>query len=309
MPRRFCAICGKILDDNDPHFGMCLNCYLKEHPLFELVDKISFKVCLDCGSYTRKEEWIKPIKNQIFSIIEEAIYRFLLKSYLKENNIDFFLLPNESSFIYSSKDLLISCDLTIHGTLKNDIKIKHQQTIKINLNYELCKNCSNLRGGTYFLSIMQLRVKDKTQFDLIKKILDGTNELVEKIFEKDSKQYIVKIEDQKNGVDLYLSTNELMNYIISFLRTNYHFILKRSKKLVGRDTQKGRGIYRLKTLIKFLPIKKKDIVSIENNNYIVENITRNKIVLRNKKNTKLIKDYSYFFNNKNYFLKKNLEDV
>jgi len=38
MPNRFCAICGINLGKEDPHFGMCLECYLKEHPLFELPD-------------------------------------------------------------------------------------------------------------------------------------------------------------------------------------------------------------------------------------------------------------------------------
>ena len=59
MVNRFCAICGKNLDENAPHFGMCLNCYLKEHPLFELPNRFSFKTCIDCGSYSIKEEWIK----------------------------------------------------------------------------------------------------------------------------------------------------------------------------------------------------------------------------------------------------------
>ena len=121
---------------------------------------------------------------------------------------------------------------------------------------------------------------------------------MEKLNEKDRKQYISKIEDQKFGVDLYLSTNELMNYIIKFLKSNYHFILKRSKKLVGRDSQKGRNLYRLKSLIKFLPINKNDIILIDNQKYIVESLSKNKVVLRNEQGTKLIKEYPYFFSNK-----------
>ncbi|MFX0105013.1 MAG: NMD3-related protein, partial [Candidatus Hodarchaeota archaeon] len=167
----------------------------------------------------------------------------------------------------------------------------------------LCKNCTNLRGGTYFLSIIHLRVKNERQFDLIKQVLEEINEYVEGIFEKDHRQYISKVEDQRYGVDLYLSTNELMNYLIKFLKTNYSFLLKRTKKLVGRDSQRGRNLYRLKTLIKFLPIKNSDIISIENQNYIVENITKNKVILRSENNTKLIKDYSFFFNEK--IIKKN----
>ena len=298
MPNRFCAICGKILVENDPHFGMCLECYLKEHPLFELPKQFSLNICVDCGSYSKKDVWVEPLENELFSIIEQAIQKMLLKPFLKRNIIDFSISFNEESFVFSSKDLLISLEVAIQGILKENSNIRYQQIINLNLNHILCKNCTNLRGGTYFLSIIQLRVKDKKQFELIKQVLEEINEYVESIFEKDHRQYISKVEDQKSGVDLYLSTNELMNYLIKFLKTNYYFLLKRSKKLVGRDSQKGRNLYRLKTLIKFLPIKNNDIISIENQNYIVENITKNKVILRSENNTKLIKDYSFFFNEK-----------
>jgi len=303
MPNRFCAICGINLGKEDPHFGMCLECYLKEHPLFELPDHFSLNVCLDCGSYSKKDVWIEPTENKLFTIIEQALQRFLLKTFLKRNNIDFTFSLNEESFMYSSKDLVTSLEVLIKGILKKDYNIKHEQTIKLNLNHELCKNCSNLRGGTYFLSILQLRVKDEEQFDLIKQVLNEVNEFVERTFEKDHKQYISNLEDQKYGVDLYLSTNELMNYLIKFLKAKYNFLLKRSKKLVGRDSQRGKNLYRFKALIKFLPVNNGDIITIEDQNFSVENITKNKVVLRSDNNTKLIKGYSYFFNEK--IIKKN----
>ena len=298
MPRRFCAICGKDIDKTAPHFGMCLECYAKEHPLFELPERFSIQICIDCGSFNLKEEWIKPKENELFSIVEESIRKFLLKNYLKEDKINFFIFFDENSFVYSSKDLLISMNLVIEGILKVNKAIKHQQSIKINITYELCKNCTNIRGGMYFLSIIQLRVKDESYFALIKDVLDSIHNYVENLFEKDARHYITKLEDQKYGVDLYLSTNELMNYIVKLLNANYRFIIKRSKKLVGRDSQKGRNLYRLKTLIKFLPVNKNDKIFIEDREYYIENISKTKVIMRNNEGAKLIKDYSYFFNDK-----------
>ena len=89
MPNRFCAICGKTLEEHDPHFGMCLECYLKEHPLFELPNSLSLNICLDCGSFSKKDEWVAPLKNDFFSTIEQAIQRFLLKSLIKRDSIEF----------------------------------------------------------------------------------------------------------------------------------------------------------------------------------------------------------------------------
>ncbi|MFW9972092.1 MAG: NMD3-related protein [Candidatus Odinarchaeota archaeon] len=298
MPNRFCAVCGKSIGKNDPHYGMCLQCYLKENPLFELPAKYSLNICIDCGSFAKKDLWIEPETNEIFSTIEQALQKDILQAYQKKNNIDFSISFDEDTFLFSSKDLLTSLEVSIHGISTKDVKLEHTQIIKVNLNYTLCKNCTNLRGGTYFLSIIQLRVKDENQFELIKNTLDEINEFVETLFEKDHRQYISKMVNQKYGVDLYLSTNELLNYLLSFLKSKYYFLLKRSKKLVGRDIQRGKNIYRLKALIKFLPVSVNDTFSIEDQNFRVENITKNKVIIRDKNNTKLMKDYSYFFNDK-----------
>ena len=298
MPNRFCAICGKNISETDPHYGMCLRCYLRENPLFELPDKFALNICIDCGSFSKKDMWVKPEINEIFSIIEQALQRHVLKTLLKKQNIEFSFSYNEESYIFSSKDLLVSLEVSIHGFLMKDSNIRHTQTIKVNINYMLCKNCTNLRGGTYYLSIIQLRVKDEEYFNLIEIILGEINEYVENLFKNDPKQYISKIEDQKYGVDLYLSTNELMNHLIKFLRSKYHFLLKRSKKLVGRDNQRGKNLYRFKSLIKFLPVSINDMLLIEDQNFRVESIMKNKVIIRNENNTKFIKDYSYFFNEK-----------
>ena len=205
--------------------------------------------------------------------------------------------------MYSSKDLLKSVEVLISGTLRGNSNVKHQIVVQLILNHSLCRNCTNIRGGTYFISILQLRVKDENQYEIIPKILEEIYNFSENLFKKDQRQYITKIEDQKYGVDLYLSTNEIMNHIIKFLRSHYHFLLKRTKKLVGRDNQRGKNLYRLKASVKFLPVALNDRLLINDEDYFVESITKSKIILRSKTNTKLIKDYSYFFNEKIYHKK------
>lgn len=296
MPNRFCAICGISINEDSPHFGMCLKCYLEENPLFELPESFSVNICIDCGSYSKKDVWYEPNYDDLESIIEEIIQKFILKTQIKTDQIEFSIEINNEGIVYSSKDLIKSIEVLVNGRLKDSKEICHQQTIKLNFNHILCRNCSNLRGGTYFVSILQLRVKDETQFELIEQILFEIEKYVKTLYDKDHRHFISKIEDQRYGVDLYLSTNEVMNHIIKFLKSNHHFLLKRSKKLVGRDNQRGKNLYRLKALIKLLPITYNDIIVIENEEYTIENITGNKIILKGENNKKLIKDYSYFFN-------------
>ncbi|MHA2008666.1 MAG: NMD3-related protein [Promethearchaeota archaeon] len=296
MPNRFCAICGSELDEESPHFGMCLKCYLEEHPLFELPSSFSVNICIDCRRYSKKELWNEPKEDDFFSILLEILQKLFIQPLLKNVKINFSLSLMENSILYSSRDLVKSVEVQVTGRLKKDPNIFHQQHVKLNLNQMLCKTCSNLRAGTYFISILQLRIKDETQFDLIDKVLKEIHEFTENLFEKDHRQYISKIEDQKYGVDLYLSTNEIMNQLVKFLKGNYHFLVKRTKKLVGRDKQKGKNLYRLKSLVKFLPVGNNDVILIDNQDFIVESIKKDKIILKSKDNIRLIKDYSFFFN-------------
>lgn len=295
MPKRFCAICGKSLDNKSPHFGMCMGCYLKENPLFELPNTFKLRICLDCYRYSIKQGWVKPEEEDFLEIVKEAVYNSFLKSLEKNEVITFSMDLNKNSLEFSSKDLIVSLELIIIGKLNENPSIFEEQEVKVNINYELCENCMNLRSGNYFTSILQLRVKNSNYFDMLKDIVDEINTYVDKGFIEDDRQYISKIVDQKYGLDLYLSTNELMNHIISYLKSRYHFLLKRSKKLVGRDIQRGKGIYRLKALIKFLPINKREIVEINNQKFTVEQILKNKVILRNKNNEKLVKDFNFFF--------------
>ncbi len=300
MPNRFCAICGKKLDKDSPHIGMCINCYSEEHPLFDLPKKFTINVCMDCGNYSKKDVWFEPSEDDLFSILSETVQKFLLKSLIKNNQINLSLSINENSLVYSSKDLLKSVEVLISGALKGNSNVKHQMVVQLILNHSLCRNCSNIRGGTYFVSILQLRLKDENQYEFIQKILEEINKFTANLSTKDHRQYISMVEDQKHGVDLYLSTNEIMNHIIKFLRSRYNFLLKRTKKLVGRDNQRGKNLYRLKASIKFLPVGLNDRVLINDEDYIIESITRSKIILRSKTNSKLIKNYSYFFNDNLY---------
>ncbi|MHA1671562.1 MAG: NMD3-related protein [Promethearchaeota archaeon] len=298
MPHMFCAICGKDIDDNAPHFGMCFECYLKEHPLFELSKSFHIKVCFDCGKYSKKENWFNSASGDINEIINDALHRFLLNPVNKNESIEFKIILDENSFIYSSKDLLVSLEVKIIGWLKENQSILHEEDVTVKIDYELCKNCTNMRGGMYFLSILQIRVSNPIHFNIIDTIIDETYAYTEKIFQKDDRQYISKLVEHKNGVDLLLSTNELMNRIISYLKSKYYFEQKRTKKLVGRDTQKGRNLYRLKTLIRLLPFEKNDLIMINNDIYNVESISKNKVILRDQLDNKVVKNFSYFFNEK-----------
>jgi NMD protein affecting ribosome stability and mRNA decay len=297
MPDRFCAICGKTITKKAPHFAMCLDCYLKEKPLFELPKKLSFKVCVDCGRFSKHQKWFDSHSTDILIIIKQALERFLLSSLEEKENLEFFTNFDETTIQYTQGELIRDIDVIINGRSQENPDFEAEQVVSINIQYELCESCSNLRSGEHYEAIIQLRVDETEQFDLIEDVIEKIHRYAIKQFESDRRQYIAKMIDQKYGVDLYLSTSELMKHIVSFLGDRYFFSKKRSKKLVGRDTQRGKNIYRLKTLIKFLPFESGDKLIIKGKEFNVLRILKNRVILKNENGRKVSKAYSFFFEN------------
>jgi NMD protein affecting ribosome stability and mRNA decay len=297
MPKRFCAICGKDIDETAPHFGMCLDCYLKEHPLFELPKNFNLRICNYCGKFSKKENWIQSDSYEPLDIIIEAIKKLVLQQIKNESTMEFSIIPEENYFNYSSRGFLVNLNLKILGSLIKNPDIYGEQILPVKVSYEYCKNCTNLKSGTFFTSILQLRA-NLENFEFLNQVINNITDFVEKLFEKDEKQYISNIDKQKNGFDLYLSTNELLNHIISFMKSSYDFGLKRTKKLVGRDHHRGKNIYRLKAVIRFLPFNKNDYIIIDNQTFYVESIKKNSVILRDKSEKRFIKDFDFFFTEK-----------
>ncbi len=303
MPERFCAICGKTITKKAPHFAMCLDCYLKENPLFELPNKFSFKVCVDCGRFKKQQKWYDSNSTDIFIIIKQAIDKFLLSSLMEKKDLEFFIDFDETTIQYTQGELIRDINALINGRSRENPDFEAQQIVSINIEYELCEICSNLRSGEHYEAIIQLRVDETQQFNLIEDVIEKIHKYTIKQFESDRRQYIAKMIDQKYGVDLYLSTSELMKHIISFLGDRYYFSKKRSKKLVGRDTQRGKNIYRLKTLIRFLPFESGDKLIIKSKEFTVLRILKNRVVLKDESGMKVSKAYSFFFENQ-YLIKE-----
>jgi NMD protein affecting ribosome stability and mRNA decay len=240
---------------------------------------------------------LKPSDQDLLSIIKEAIDKYILDHINKKEKLEFIININEDTIIYTSENMIKEAEINIKGSVKEKSKLFHQDTMKILINYELCNNCQSLRGGGTFVSIIQLRVKNETYLSIIDKALDQIYTLTNKRFNNDQRQYIAKIIDQKYGLDLYISTKNLTNWILRHIEAHYHFIRKESRKLVGRNTQEGKNIYRKKFLIKFLPVKTGEVIKIGINTFNVENILKKKVILKSERNEKIIKPYNWFFQN------------
>jgi len=106
------------------------------------------------------------------------------------------------------------------------------------------------------------------------------------------------IEEVNQGFNLKLSNRAIMNSIQSFLSSKYSFIIKNSKKLIGKNPNTGGDLYRSYLLLRLIPFQVNSYIQIKNVKYLVKKIHANRIILENF-NTKMQRTRNFEFFEKN----------
>ena len=99
--------------------------------------------------------------------------------------------------------------------------------IKLKVNKIVCPDCSR-KFGDYYESILQLRGKPDAMMDFLSDKLADRN--------------IYKVENVKNGIDIYLDDSHVAENMSKLLKKRFNAKVKKSFRLVTR--KQGKDIYR-----------------------------------------------------------------
>jgi len=300
-PSRFCSLCGKEFYEDEKFYEnfTCLKCFLKNRPLFHFQEPFYLNICLECGSFSKDSKvniWISTSAEDLMEIVKTAINYYLLGPYEKKENVKFGIKILEEK-LSPNAQVIEDIYIKIMGVHLYDQNLIHSQEFKIKIKYGHCDRCISKKQKK-ISAIIQLRVILEEQMNLVEMVKEKIKNYLDQISKKDSTEIISKIEYVKNGIDIFLSTQNQNNRVIRLLKPDYNFLIKTSKKLISRDIHRGKNIFRIKTLIKFLPIVKTDEVLIQNNRFKVDKIGKNKVYLLGTRGNKIIKNYQFFFSNK-----------
>ena len=302
--RRFCSKCGRPFALNDEIYDgfVCKTCSGQKPIESKLPTKIQLRQCVHCKAFSLKKEdqelkWgYQPEEERDIDFLTRILFEQIFDSLEKKHKRKYDL--------YFEQDLDINHDYDINlaiNTSSDTIINSAEDTMMIKRKEIHCPYCAKKKGGR-FDAIVQIRIqsdKDNIKLDPlmneIRKIEDIEN------FQR-IQNYISKVTYTTNGFDLMVSTNAMARVLIAKLRTRYHFEIKISKKLIGVDQEKGSDLYRLTTLLRLLPVVPKDRIEIENIRYIVKNITRNKVVLKNEESGKISQGNYQIFQKKKWNL-------
>ncbi len=308
-PSRFCSLCGKEFFENEKFYEnfSCLKCYLKNRPLFHFQEPFYLNICLECGSFSKDSKvniWINPSTENLMEIVKSAINYYLLEPYQKKENIKFRIKILEEKISLNAQ-AIEDIYINITGVHLYDQNLNQSQEFKVKIKYGHCDSCISIKQRK-ISAIIQLRVILEEQKSLVEKVKEKIIYNLDQISKKNSIEYISKIEYVKNGIDIFLSIQNQNNRVIRLLKNDYNFLIKTSKKLISRDIQRGKNIFRIKTLIKFFPVEKADEIIIQNNKYEVNKIGKNKVHLLDSSGNKIVKNYQFFFSSKVKIQKKKL---
>lgn len=170
------------------------------------------------------------------------------------------------------------------NTPENRIKIeKAKRSLKLgNLNIKktICDICQKMSSG-YYEGILQLRGKNSSSYSqVLKKIDDDLSK---------RKEFISKTYEQKDGIDLYMSSNKYLTSLAKKLVARFGGTLKTSKSLFSVDRESSKELYRVTVLIRLPSFSKGDVVSIDNKLILVSQITSQSISGMDLKTSKKVK--------------------
>ncbi len=201
MSSLICVKCGKKAIKNEI---FCVDCF----PISIKVKPIKMFFCSRCRRY-RLKEW-------------KALSKEELKDHLigKIKVNPGVIVDAELDFKNKKATLFIA---------HSDNEFKREINFDIEFVRTICTRCSKKAGG-YFEAIIQLRGNKEKFPYLFKKI--------EKMLVKKG-EFISKVEERKEGIDIFTSSSKLSREILNELGLSY----KMSRKLHG--LKEGKRIYRL----------------------------------------------------------------
>jgi NMD protein affecting ribosome stability and mRNA decay len=172
-----------------------------------------------------------------------------------------------------------------------------QFRVEIDMPQKMCSSCKKSSSDYYQL---------KVQFRFIN--FESTNKeiAIENIKELLIKSFntINKVEENENYLDVYFRIYTEIGKISKIINQKYFCEEVRSSKIMGKDKQSSKDLYRHTQRFNIINIKIKDKIVIKGEEYIVKAINgKDLIVLSSKDNSKKVfsynkvKDYLKFLEN------------
>lgn len=213
---KFCPRCGQ---ETDMLYGeekkLCPDCFTDVNSLVDLPSEIEITTCTVCGRMRHSGNWIEAysIEDQLAEAFSDLTEDLKIELQYWENDDEEF-------------------KVRVH---LYDRQIKDHEDVDVEWVEEQCPDCARFQGGFYKAKI-QLRGED------LEPISDNIVDKAAELTNENRSDFLSNVEKVDNGLDFYLSTENMNKKILSMLRDKYDPEIERSYELVGEDD--GQRVYR-----------------------------------------------------------------
>lgn len=211
---------------------------------------MKIRVCPVCGAYLKAGKWIEAASQKTISLSE--ISRSI-KIHPDAKNVK--LDVSEEQIDPSRYSAHISVNAVVNG-----INISATADTEIRIKKETCDVCSRIAGG-YYAGIVQLRA-DRRIIDEqeIERCIQLTDHLLENLASKgDRFAFISKIEELREGVDLYIGSTSACKRVCRAIVRELGGTSVTSSSLVGRKD--GEDLYRITCAVRLPAFVRGDVLS------------------------------------------------
>lgn len=217
MSENFCPKCGTT--EGKFFKGFCQNCFLEDHKIVELPEKIEISHCKKCGKVLAKGKWLA----QSEQAVKEIILSNLKLEQLVETKIEIKLEQLE----HGLTKVLVS----IFAKLADEPACFEATTMLVSKEIT-CTACS-LLGANYYEAVLQLRFKEKPQDESAQKMIEEIERLVGEMSKRDSLSKVTGIERAYGGYNIELGSKRAAKKIVAFFENKYNAEIKSSSTLAG----------------------------------------------------------------------------
>tara|TARA_B100000029_G_scaffold409017_1_gene410454 strand:- start:95 stop:1213 length:1119 start_codon:yes stop_codon:yes gene_type:complete len=264
----FCPSCGGTIDrerqraagreivewESSRQNVLCSECYFDQFELVKIPDKFLMQICSVCNAIHIKNRW-----NDIREGLEEEVIVGMIERKL-EVHVD----AGEIKWGFSLKEIdkkTKQIDCKFEGEVRGR-EIVETKKIEIEIIREICEICRKKSGG-YYAGEIQIRSASRVPTEKEKnRAVEIANSIVAKRKEMgDRNDFISKIIEKKEGIDIRISTSKLGQKISRSIAEELGGSLSTSETLVTEDRD-GNRIYRIAYLIRLPAVIIGDIIDI-----------------------------------------------
>jgi nonsense-mediated mRNA decay protein 3 len=266
----FCPQCGKT--DEKLFNGLCKSCFIDEISLASVPETIEVTICAHCGSNLQGRRWIDSSQSP-----EDTISSYITEHLKADENAENLKI---SINILNIAGSTFECLLKVNAVVLGE-PVQRDYPVKVIFNRKVCPDCSKFASG-YYEAVIQIRADKRLPSpEEIKRSDETIKENIERISKKNRMAYISERLTLKEGVDYYIGSFKVAKKLTSSLKNILGGIVKESPRLMGRDKNTGKDLYRIWISLRLPQFQKGDFVSYNQQKAQVSDFNGNKIYLRN----------------------------